>query len=171
MICDLEVIVQSSVLKADHICRVFQLRDVSKLASIENTIQVQQVITCHLQYSSPSRKSLQPIANYHSQVSQLKMLVIRRLSRNAVRASRTSARWSSSEPIKKISVETEVGNNVEEEPYVLTPTQLHNQQMRKSDVSAVKKILAFTGFLVACGYYYLTYVFVDPDAEEDLEVE
>ena len=97
------------------------------------------------------------------------MLAIRRLSRNAIFASRTRARFSSSEPIKKIPVESDAPTDVEEEPYVLTPTQLHNQQMRKSDVSAVKKILAFTGFLVACGYYYLSYVWIDPDLEEDLE--
>lgn len=96
------------------------------------------------------------------------MLTIRRLSRSTTTNHRNLARWVSSSPGDKIP-EVNIAQKVEK--YVLTPTQLHNREMRKRDVTFVKIFVALSGCLVGIGYYYLNYIWVDPDEDEEYIVE
>lgn len=93
---------------------------------------------------------------------------MRRLSRSRAAVSGKCSRWITSTPEGNIPAVNNTENIAE---YVLTPTQLHNQKMRKRDVLFAKAFVAFTGCIMGMGYYYLNYIWIDPDADEEYIVE
>ena len=96
------------------------------------------------------------------------MLTMRRLSRIRVTMRENCSKRINSTPEGRIPADNTTENVAE---YVLTPTQRYNQEMRKRDVLFAKAFVAFTGCIMGMGYYYLNYIWIDPEADEEYTIE